>query len=101
MRGGCRGEGGRLVLDLLNRMFGRETASKNVAKERLRVLLVHDRSSVSPALLERLKEDLLRVVSQYMEIDKDSLDVDLKANDAHMALVASIPVKRMKRGWQG
>ncbi len=63
------------VLDLINRVFGRDIASRTVAKERLRLVLVHDRSSVSPQLMEHLKEDLLQVISQYMEIDPDGFDV--------------------------
>ncbi|MCL5289643.1 MAG: cell division topological specificity factor MinE [Bacillota bacterium] len=86
------------MLDFLNRFFGRETASsKNVAKERLRLVLVHDRANVSPELLSSLKNDLIKVISNYMEIDEKALEVSLDSNDQQVALVANIPVKRMKR----
>ncbi|WP_031513168.1 cell division topological specificity factor MinE [Desulfofalx alkaliphila] len=86
------------MLDFLSRVFGRDTgASKNVAKERLRLVLVHDRANVSPELLNSLKVDLIGVISKYMEIDEKSLEVSLDSSDNQVALVANIPVKRMKR----
>ena len=86
------------MLDFLNKIFGREsTNSKNVAKERLRLVLVHDRANVSPELLNSLKNDLIKVISNYMEIDERSLEVSLDSSDYQVALVANIPVKSMKR----
>ena len=86
------------MLDFLIRIFGRDTnSSKNVAKERLRLVLVHDRANVSPQMLEALKNDLIRVISNYMEIDVEALEVNLDTSDNTVALVANIPVKKMKR----
>ncbi|ABO51052.1 cell division topological specificity factor MinE [Desulforamulus reducens MI-1] len=86
------------MLEFLNRFFGRESSSsKNVAKERLRLVLVHDRANVSPELLTSLKNDLIKVISNYMEIDDKALEVSLDGDDNQVALVANIPVKRLKR----
>lgn len=86
------------MLDFLLRVFGKDNASsKNVAKERLRLVLVHDRADVSPQLLDSLKEDLIKVISNYMEIDEGALEVNLDTSDNTVALVANIPVIRMKR----
>lgn len=86
------------MLEFLLRVFGKEGASsKNVAKERLRLVLVHDRADVSPQLLENLKEDLIKVISNYMEIDESALEVNLDTSDNTVALVANIPVIKMKR----
>lgn len=86
------------MLDFISRMFGKENNnSKNVAKERLRLVLVHDRANVSPQLLHALKSDLIAVISKYMEIDEKALEVNLDGDDSQVALVANIPVKRMKR----
>jgi len=87
------------MLDLFGRLFGRES-SKDVAKERLRLVLVHDRSEMSPQLLENLKEDLLRVIGEYMEIDPEGFLVDLQTRESQVALVANIPVRRMKRAFK-
>ncbi len=86
------------MLDFLARLLGRESpGSKNVAKERLRLVLVHDRAGVSPQLLQLLKNDMVEVISKYMEIDEKGLSVNLERADNQVALVASIPVKKMKR----
>lgn len=85
-------------MDLFSRLMGRETTpSKNVAKERLRLVLVHDRSSISPQLLECLKEDMLKVISNYMDIDKRGTEVTLNSDDKTVALVANIPVIKINR----
>lgn len=73
------------------------TASKHTAKERLRLVLVHDRASMSPTTLEALKEDLIRVISEYMEIDQAGLEVCLNNEDDSVALVCNIPILKMKR----
>lgn len=86
------------MLEFLLRVFGKEgTSSKNVAKERLRLVLVHDRADLSPQMLEDLKEDLIKVISNYMEIDERALEVNLDTSDNTVALVANIPVIKMKR----
>lgn len=86
------------MLEILNRIFGRESmSSKDIARERLRLVLVHDRSSMSPDFINALKEDLIKVIREYLEIDEESLLVDLENDDNSIALVANIPVKGFKR----
>lgn len=88
------------MLEFINRMLGRESASsKSVAKERLRLVLVHDRASISPAMLNRLREDLVKVISNYMEIDEAALEFNLCQDERDVALVANIPVVKMKRDY--
>lgn len=89
------------MIDFLKSILGKETPrSKNVAKERLQLVLVHDRANISPHLLEDLKEDLIRVITNYMEIDENALEVQLNNDDKSVALVANIPVVKMKRDYQ-
>jgi len=88
------------LLEFISRMLGKESASsKTVAKERLRLVLVHDRASISPAMLNRLREDLIKVISNYMEIDEAALEFNLLQDDNEVALVANIPVVKMKRDY--
>jgi len=68
-----------------------------MAKERLRLVLVQDRAMLSPGLLDSLQEDLIEVISKYMELDVTGLEVNLESQDQSVALVASIPVKNVKR----
>lgn len=86
------------MLDLLARLFGKDsTSSKDIACERLRLVLVHDRTTVSPEFINALKEDLIRVIQKYMDIDLESLLVNIEGEDNSVALVANIPIKGLKR----
>ncbi|HBK53622.1 cell division topological specificity factor MinE [Syntrophomonas wolfei] len=86
------------MLDIINRLLGRENAgSRDIARERLRLVLIHDRASVSPNFLNTLKEELIRVIREYMEIDEESLVVDLENEENSIALVANIPIRGFKR----
>ncbi len=84
------------------KFFSREdVSSKDIAKERLRLILVHDRASVSPKFLEMIKSRLIDMISDYMEIDEDGLEVkltrmDMEKDVAVPALVANIPIKKVK-----
>lgn len=74
-----------------------QAASKEIAKERLKIVLVHDRVSVSPQLVERMKEDMIRVISEYMEIREEEIEIQLSRTDGAVSLTANIPVGKMKR----
>jgi len=86
------------LLDFFTRLFAKESVgSKDVARERLRLVLIHDRSMISPELIKALKEDLIEVIQQYMDIDVESLLVNFENEDNSVALIANIPVKSLKR----
>lgn len=85
------------MMELFNKIFRDNTSSKDMAVERLRLVLIHDRASISPGLMEALKEDLIQVISKYMDIDKESMDVSLNSSELSASLVANIPVKRIRR----
>ena len=56
------------IMEFIGRFFGKESVnSKDMAKDRLRLVLVHDRINMSPQVLEALKEDLIKVINKYME----------------------------------
>lgn len=87
----------------LFKLFGRkQEQSKNVAKERLKLVLVHDRADLSPKLLEMMKSDIIRVISEYADIDKNGIDIKLtrmkRDGDTSpiSALVANIPIVKVK-----
>ena len=84
-------------MDLISKIFREETSSKERAVERLRLVLVHDRANVAPGLMETLKEELIEVISKYMDIDEESMEVSLNSNERSASLVANIPVKRIRR----
>ncbi|PKM89346.1 MAG: cell division topological specificity factor MinE [Firmicutes bacterium HGW-Firmicutes-12] len=85
-------------MDLFSKLKGKEAQpSKHLAKERLRLVLVHDRSNISPQLLECLKEDMMKVISKYMDIDQIGTEVTLNSDDRTVALVANIPIIKINR----
>lgn len=84
-------------MDLINKFFKDESSSKDRAVERLRLVLVHDRANVAPGLMESLKEELIEVISKYMDIDEDTMEVTLNSGELSASLVANIPVKRIRR----
>ncbi|MEA4883088.1 MAG: cell division topological specificity factor MinE [Clostridia bacterium] len=87
------------MMDFLARLFGRlegET-SRDAAKNRLRLVLMQDRSTFSPAVMEQLKSDLIQVIGRYMEIDDSNMRVEFDKCDGSMAIVASIPVRELPR----
>ena len=83
--------------DVIARFFSKDTGSKKAAKDRLRLVLVHDRTNISPQLMEMLKKELVQVISNYVEIDEAALEVSLESTDHQVALVANIPVLMVKR----
>ena len=85
------------MLQFLQRLLGKSPASKKVAKERLRLVLLHDRTSLSPEVLENLKSDLISTISRYMEIDEDNMDINVDSENDTVALVANIPIVKVKK----
>ncbi len=84
----------------LLRVLGRDnTSSRKYAKERLRLVLVHDRASISPYLMNRLKEDLTKVISNYMIIDEEEMEMQLNQSDREVTLEARIPIRQIRRDY--
>ncbi|MDD3268346.1 MAG: cell division topological specificity factor MinE [Syntrophomonadaceae bacterium] len=82
------------MLDIISRIFFRDHGgSREVARERLRLVLIHDRASVSPNFLNAMKEELIKVIREYMDIDEESLVVSFENEEDSVALVANIPIR--------
>ncbi len=84
--------------DILNKLLGRQSASAATARERLQLVLAHDRADLSPDLLDQMREEILQVVAKYVEIDMDCGAVSLETEDRMTALVANLPIKRTLSG---
>lgn len=82
--------------------FFKKTSSKDVAKDRLKLLLVSDRANCSPDVMEAIKNDIIQVISKYMDIDCEGLDIQItqtesdEGNGKVPALMANIPIKDLK-----
>ena len=80
------------MASVFERLFGREKKSAHQAKERLQLVLIHDRINVSPVLLDKLKDELITVISRYVEIDASAVEVTFTQSRSESRLVADIPV---------
>jgi cell division topological specificity factor len=67
------------------------------AKERLQLVLVHDRTDLTPAQLDALKDDLLKAISQYVDIDPDAVRIGLERDGRSQRLIADIPLRSVAR----
>jgi len=80
---------------LLKMLLGERHHSKDDAKQRLKLLLIHDQVDLSQAQLEAMKNEILEVIGRYVEIDPASVDFRLHREDNRIALVSSVPVRRV------
>ena len=82
---------------LLDRIFGKpEKTAKSVAKDRLRVVLMQDRASIPTPILEKMRKEILAVMLKYVEIDESALDFTVERADDAIALVANVPIRRVR-----
>lgn len=79
-------------------LFGQNTKdeSKNTAVNRLRLVLMQDRTNLTPEIMNRMRTELIAVLSKYVELDKEALDLNIGQEGEQMALMLSIPVIRAK-----
>jgi len=80
------------VFDFLKNLFSGEK-SGDVAKERLQLVLIHDRNDIAPEKLEALKVDMVSLLKKYLEIDEMGIRMELERRNKSVALVADIPLK--------
>lgn len=82
--------------------FFHKKSSSDVAKDRLKLVLVSDRANCSPEIMEQIKNDIINVISKYVEIDVEGLDIKITQTESEgnngtvPALFANIPIKDMK-----
>lgn len=76
--------------------FLNKEKSSSVAKDRLKLVLIHDRAMLSPKVLESLKCEIIAVISKYVDIDRNSLNIEIcqeAETGRETALIANIPIK--------
>jgi len=82
--------------------FFKKKGSGNIAKDRLKLVLVSDRANCSPEIMEQIKNDIIAVISKYIEIDQEGLDIKITQTESESnngvvpALFANIPIKDLK-----
>lgn len=84
------------ILGFFRQTEKKEENAKDVACNRLRVVLMQDRTNLTPELLQRMRQELIELLSKYVEMDKDALELNFEQEGNQMALMLSIPVLRAK-----
>jgi cell division topological specificity factor len=77
-------------------LFGRKKSANN-AKERLQLVLIHDRTDLSPTQLESLKDDLIQTISRHIDIDPMAVTINIAHDGRSQRLVADIPLRNVGR----
>ena len=84
--------------------FFRKKNSGEVAKDRLKLLLISDRANCSPEVMEAIKNDIIKVITKYMDIDSEGLDIQITQTESESnngtvpALFVNIPIRDIKHG---
>ena len=87
-----------IISDLLERLFGpaEDPHSRDDVKRRLQIVLAHDRLALDPQTLEMMRQEIIAVVSRYVEVDFESLEFSLATNERVTALTANLPIRRIR-----
>ena len=83
-------------MSFFDRLFGKKKSAEN-AKERLQLVLIHDRTDLTPAELDSLKDDLIATISRHVEIDAQSVQIGVEHDGRSQRLVADIPLRAASR----
>ena len=83
-------------MSFFDRLFGRKNSADS-AKERLQLVLIHDRTDLTPTELDSLKDDLIATISRHVEIDVQSMQIGVEHDGRSQRLVADIPLKAARR----
>ncbi len=87
------------MLDLLKWALQRHERSKDAAKQRLKVILVIDRIGITAEHMETMKKDIIEVVSKYLVVDEESIEMDMRRSEDSMVLVSNIQIKDVVRSF--
>jgi cell division topological specificity factor len=81
----------------LERLLRLDRKSASQAKERLKLVLIHDRTDLNPGLMDAMKDDLIAVISRYISIDPDAVRIEMSQEGREQRLIADIPLRSTQR----
>ena len=83
-------------MNFFERLFGKKNSADD-AKERLQLVLIHDRTELTPAQLDSLRDDLIATISRHVDIDAQAVQIGMEHDGRSQRLVADIPLKAARR----
>ena len=85
-----------MITEFFERLFiGTSRGSRDDVKRRLKLVLAHDRSTLNASTLEKMRKEILIVVSKYVELDTESLEFSIRTDNRMTALIANLPIRRI------
>ncbi|MEE3719629.1 cell division topological specificity factor MinE [Tumidithrix elongata RA019] len=87
-----------MISELLDRLFPNRinTPSSAKVKQRLKFILAHDRAALTPQMFDEMRREIMQVVSKYVELDEDSLDIRLESDQRNTIVVANLPIRAIR-----
>ncbi len=84
-------------MSFFDRLLNRQPKSAVQAKERLKLVLIHDRADLPPGVMEQLKDELIEVISRRIEIDPAAVTIQMTQEGREQRLIADIPIRPARR----
>lgn len=85
------------MANFLDRLINRQPKSAAQAKERLKLVLIHDRSEVPPGVMDLLKDEIIEVISRRIDIDPEAVRIEMSQEGRQQRLIADIPLRPVRR----
>jgi cell division topological specificity factor len=85
-------------MNWIQKLFGRgQVRSSQIAKDRLKMVLIHDRNDISPGMLETIKDEIIATIGERLEVDRNGVVFSLEQDGRESRLIADIPLAKIKR----
>ena len=81
---------------VVDRLRGKQK-SASTAKERLQLVLIHDRTDLSPSVMEDMRDEIIEVISRHIKVDRDSVKIKVQQEGREQFLLAEIPIMKADR----
>jgi len=82
---------------IIDFLLGRDQRSAQLAKERMKLVLIHDRTDISPGEMEQLKDELIEVISRHVAIEPQDVRIEMAQDGRQQRLIADIPLRSVRQ----
>jgi cell division topological specificity factor len=88
-----------MIKELLKHLFYNSEGSRIEVKKRLKLILAHDRTSLNASILEKMRKEILVVVSKYVQLESEGIEFSMKIDNKITALIVNLPIKKILPGY--